>query len=54
MKEKTNGYISTVLEELERYQEELKMEALEDLEAFTKKQAEQDNREDDDDDSGDQ
>ena len=37
MKEKTNGYFAAVLEELERYQGDLKDEALEDLDAFTKK-----------------
>lgn len=46
MKEKTNNFFATVSEELEKYQEELKFEALEDLEVFTKKMAEQDAKED--------
>jgi hypothetical protein len=39
LKEKTNDFFAKVLEEVETYQENLKMEALDHLDAWTQEQA---------------
>ena len=51
MKEKTNNFIAIVQEELEKYQDQLKEAAVEDLELYLKKQEELEKKEDDDNES---